>query len=222
MRNEKRPSWIALHRISENHEPEVFKLRFIDWQSLSPTYVVPRVIPPKVDVCALYSPHPLSSVTSTTAEMSSSLSSSSIIAPIDYATATILITAPTPAGLTHMDAVRVAMADADAALSSRPVSWFVFEKGNSGSGERRCVKVEDWEVGHLCSGDAYVALAVYDKKAPSGTEVGFEDETDESAAPIECVIYFWVGKRASKLALSTFKFHSQAEVKGKTRFDYLK
>ncbi|KAI9324576.1 hypothetical protein DFJ73DRAFT_915603 [Zopfochytrium polystomum] len=300
----RRPPWLALRREAEGEESEVFKMRFADWKpATAAPNNPPPIVPPKVDVGALYAPHPLSRMyegarqaSTPVAATSSSRTTAPSLSTIDLTTTTALlpgvgavaagssgniaaaVASPTPANgpagldlsVVHAAAVKAALAVAQSMLVA-PVMAFVFDRGGQGS-ERKFTRLESWEEGHLCSGDAYVFLAVYRKRriAEEEAEHSLDDVTvpaeadgarqSATAAPLagvtnsssfgsvtsstssvstttssnssstrssisdvpsfstdrkkdlECVVYFWIGRRASKLALSTFKFHSQAEI----------
>ncbi|KAJ1567095.1 hypothetical protein HK405_007183, partial [Cladochytrium tenue] len=289
---EKRPAWAALHRVPEGFESEMFKMRFTDWSgpgAKRPAVARDSTLAPQADVGALYAPHPLSQLYDADRDGKPATNASALEkleSYVDLATATVLVSDAVRRPADHAAAVQAAMAMAQARLAA-PVLGFVFDRGGGASGERRFSRLEPWEDGHLCSGEAYVFLAVYRGGSPAAVDTGepsqaagingggavangngaahesrrgslalssrgtgdraslssasssvssmladgaaaaavaavaaaaLEDGADGGAGSgVECVVYFWVGRRASKLALSTFRFHSQAEIEGLVR-----
>ncbi|KAJ1553646.1 hypothetical protein HK405_007321, partial [Cladochytrium tenue] len=289
---EKRPTWAAFHRVPEGFESEMFKMRFADWSGPNVKHhgaARDSTRKPQADVGALYAPHPLSQLYDTDRDewpAAKAAALERLESSVDLATTTVLVSDAVRRPADHAAAVQAAMAMAQGRLAA-PVLGFVFDRGGGASGERRFSRLEPWEDGHLCSGEAYVFLAVYRGGSPAAVDTGepsqatgtngggavangngmahesrrgslalsnrgtgdraslssssssvssvladnaaeaavaavaaaaLENGGDGDTGPgVECVVYFWVGRRASKLALSTFRFHSQAEIEGLVR-----
>ena len=156
--SEQRPPWLGMFKCFENHEPEIFKLYFSDWelQSNFEHQLDHSKTGIKMDVQALLSPPP------------------SVSMDLEFIKNT----------MAHMDSILVKM------------NCFVFEKG-------KYVTLSDSLRGNFYIGDAYIYLCMYQS-------LKMDDEQENSG--LECVLYFWKGRKAPKRAFATFKFTTQIEL----------
>ena len=220
-----RPKWVGLNKIFDEHETEVFKMRFSDWEaaldidwkalrngnhylkiSQNPLISSERTISKKtdnnikVDIRALYMPESI--------------------------------------WPTH----QVAFIDEVVERANRflqSLSCYVFHKGTF-------VSLPKEQIGHFHSSDCYIFLCLYRientqpqpvsnasstssspvredppanlhianlNKSSSALSVDVIPEVDvQEGVSLECVLYFWCGPQASKLANCTFKLKTRGEL----------
>ncbi|KAJ3331735.1 hypothetical protein HDU76_002350 [Blyttiomyces sp. JEL0837] len=189
----KRPSWLALHRILDGQESEVFKLRFMDWaepRRISRAHDKSKIKPLYVDVRALYAPNPykfnlrryhvksspyLSNDPSTSSRIQQGGTSSSRNNLAKHGTgSTSDLTSPVAKWVQRLEWT---MKEANRRMMG--MTSFVFDRGG------RFVQLESWEHGHLCCGEAYVFLCVYSKSGKSKKVANEEDEQDDAMTDVE-------------------------------------
>ncbi|KAJ3146964.1 hypothetical protein HDU86_008325 [Geranomyces michiganensis] len=225
---QKRPKWVGLHKLMEGHESEVFKLRFPDWDttsqevnweevksvSIDPSRSIGAGVGMRVDVRALYAP------------------------PVPHDAAT---TAGVEATLQHANGL-LQQFSAFVYTKGRFVQLPAAEKGHFFSDdayvflcvyrleeERERARREAKElkrrrtrnsVGRSAGdpGDDRSSAASSERGTASDGEDASERGDDERG--VECVVYFWQGRLASRLAYSTFKFKTQSEMEALVKHMY--
>ncbi|TPX58024.1 hypothetical protein PhCBS80983_g03422 [Powellomyces hirtus] len=234
---QKRPKWVGLHKLMDEHESEVFKLRFPDWDTTAH----------EVNWEEVKSPNQMDGLSPRTAAVAASTG-----IRVDVRA---LYAAAAPHDVTTSAGVEGTLQHANGLLQQ--FSAFVYTKG-------RFVQLPEVERGHFFTDDAYVFLCVYrleeererarrvekelkrrrtrggsssvtsqqqqhqqddHPSSASSSERGDNDDGGDDNGGgdergLECVVYFWQGRLASRLAYSTFKFKTQGEMEQLVRHMY--
>ncbi|KAJ3214423.1 hypothetical protein HK099_006881, partial [Clydaea vesicula] len=254
----KRPLWLGLHKIQQGDEPEVFKLRFPDWDSFT-----------DINWQSVRDGDSKLNINLNDTENKIEKKKGSITVDVRA-----LYTPPVVKEL-NWNAIERTIRHSNFLLKN--FSGFVYSKGSF-------ISLPEEERGHFCIGEAYLFLCVYriDEDVPLRTRASFHEPSSKrssllfsipdvnSAAPsptsrsvfgehpsnkqrtrsssivlsdtleinckdpkrssytsqkqsdntdepknnenLECVVYFWQGRRSNRLALTTFKFQTQLEM----------
>ncbi|KAJ3169847.1 hypothetical protein HDU88_000487 [Geranomyces variabilis] len=225
---QKRPKWVGLHKLMESHESEVFKLRFPDWDTTSqevnweevksPTLDQPRSIGSgagmRVDVRALYAP-PVPHDAATTAGVEATLQHANGL--LQQVSAFVY----TKGRFVQLPAAEKGHFFSDDAY----VFLCVYRLEEERERARRVAKElrrrrTRASVGRSGgdTGDDQSSAASSERGTASDGEDASERGDDECG--VECVVYFWQGRLASRLAYSTFKFKTQSEMEALVKHMY--
>ncbi|KAJ3144787.1 hypothetical protein HDU89_007751 [Geranomyces variabilis] len=225
---QKRPKWVGLHKLMEAHESEVFKLRFPDWDTTSqevnweevksPTFDQPRSIGSgagmRVDVRALYAP-PVPHDAATTAGVEATLQHANGL--LQQVSAFVY----TKGRFVQLPAAEKGHFFSDDAY----VFLCVYRLEEERERARRVAKElrrrrTRASVGRSGgdTGDDQSSAASSERGTASDGEDASERGDDECG--VECVVYFWQGRLASRLAYSTFKFKTQSEMEALVKHMY--
>ncbi|KAJ3175356.1 hypothetical protein HDU87_006308 [Geranomyces variabilis] len=225
---QKRPKWVGLHKLMEGHESEVFKLRFPDWDTTSqevnweevksPTLDQPRSIGSgagmRVDVRALYAP-PVPHDATTTAGVEATLQHANGL--LQQVSAFVY----TKGRFVQLPAAEKGHFFSDDAY----VFLCVYRLEEERERARRVAKElrrrrTRASVGRSGgdTGDDQSSAASSERGTASDGEDASERGDDECG--VECVVYFWQGRLASRLAYSTFKFKTQSEMEALVKHMY--
>ncbi|KAJ3243644.1 hypothetical protein HDU78_000257 [Chytriomyces hyalinus] len=234
-----RPPYLSLQRITQTNEPEPFKLYFADYiepraQTLQQSIHAPKKPPTrlKVDVQALYTPHPLTTV----------------IEPASIAT-----TDPYVDVFEAMQAVNERVLDfrAFSFEKGRFVKLEAVERGGvhvsmegtyvflgvyRGDGASGGVEESRMDSGMMMDESvsdrlneailggsieglgvrgSYPVVESFESLVEKRGEVG--GVAGRGGAKKHCVVYFWVGRRASRVVEQTFRFHARSEIEDAVR-----
>ncbi|KAJ3008494.1 UNVERIFIED_CONTAM: hypothetical protein HDU68_003095, partial [Siphonaria sp. JEL0065] len=224
-----RPSYLSLQRITQHNEPEPFKLYFPDWIEQRITSHIEkhkqslkaRPTPLKVDVRALYAPHPLlDSPTGRTLSVSENrfLHASSLMETANQKIIVYNAFAFEKGRFVKLEdaergGVHVCMEGQYAFLcvygaesSEQSLSFPKSEDEATDAMNKALVLSgahEEFRLGtHFPVVESYNSLA-------SNSRDSISRKSDTSKC---CVVYFWVGRAASKVSEKTFRFHARHEL----------
>ncbi|KAJ3179253.1 hypothetical protein HDU85_004944 [Gaertneriomyces sp. JEL0708] len=226
---QKRPKWLGLDRLAEDHESEVFKMRFPDWDkadkdlnwldikeqaALGRLKSKSKAAGIQVDVRALYAPAP-SHTLSTTVEDALTHANALLhsFSAFVYQRGRFVELPKSECGHFFTDDAYVFLC----------VYRLEEERERARREERERRRVERKKQGIKIE-SATTAMSIdrtfrdgYHLPSPSpsiksGEESDEGNSFDTLEPSVECVVYFWQGRHASRLAYSTFKFKTQHEM----------
>ncbi|KAJ3076583.1 hypothetical protein HDU98_002103 [Podochytrium sp. JEL0797] len=227
-----RPSFLNLERITQFNEPEPFKLYFADWiEPRTETLRIAarrnvRLTPVKVDVGALYAPHPLlESPTRVVVGMNRFLQGLKMMEEVNSRVVEFRAFAFEKGRFVGLEGVErggVHLCGEGRYAFLAVYSTGAGEVGRGGEGDvteamNRALKVmsaagadEAFRVG----GNAYpVVKSCGSLSRDDGAARGSKGRRGgKDVVETACVIYFWVGKQCSGVAEKTFRFHARQEL----------
>ncbi|KAJ3098162.1 hypothetical protein HDU97_004210 [Phlyctochytrium planicorne] len=215
-----RPSWLALHRAIEGYEPEAFKLRFPDWAELDPATKLllrpqrPRsIILPgiQVDVQALYTAKMLFGSYGSLAAEEASIEETFQKANDRLISMTLFM---------HDRGgrfVRVPTEEQEHLWSGDAYLFLcVYRKEDENANETQERPSATKKDGKKSQSADPLAEDEDDQEAEddmsSSDMLDGDNESSSDEEKVECIVYYWEGRKASRVAYSAFRFHAQAEM----------
>ncbi|KAJ3055681.1 hypothetical protein HK097_009729 [Rhizophlyctis rosea] len=242
---QKRPKWTAVHRLAEDAESEIFKLRFSDWEGtsvdinwhdikLGETVVVERSSPNaqklRVDVRALYAPPPQSEASTIVVEDTLKHANDLLKSfnTFVYEKGRFITLPNEERGHFFVDDAYVFlcvyrleekkerdMREARELRRAERRKQRLKIVTALGAANASALQTGDGPGSASESGSPTSNVGADGLPAPSSSA---DPDSDTETSPVlptpkvECVVYFWQGRRAAKLAYSTFKFKTQPEL----------
>ncbi|KAJ3217708.1 hypothetical protein HDU67_007404 [Dinochytrium kinnereticum] len=242
-----RPPWLALHRAIDGHEPESFKLRFQDWAELDPARKLllrpeqkPSTLPGiEVDVQALYTVKNSFGSMGTLAAEESTIEETFKRANQRLVSMTLFMHDRGGRFIRVPSQEQEHLWNGDAYLF-----LCVYRKNDAGRPSTASLprsEVNDDKA--IAGGDEpSVASSLHGSKedlASSEMDAGSEEEetgdamssvsesvyddtedVSNDADAVDCIVYFWEGRKASRVAFSAFRFQAQSEMENLVRGMY--
>ncbi|KAJ3229851.1 hypothetical protein HDU81_004971 [Chytriomyces hyalinus] len=236
-----RPPYLSLQRITQSNEPEAFKLYFADYieprtQTLQQTIHAPAKPPPRlqVDVQALYAPHPLTSVIEPAANVSTDpyVDVYAAMQAVNERVLDFRAFAFEKGRFVKLEVVE--RGGVHVSMEGTYVFLGVYRGDGGGGGESRVDRgmlmdesVSD-RLNEAILGTSMEGLGVRGSYPVVESFESLVERRGEGAGTAagggggsggkkHCVVYFWVGRRASRVVEQTFRFHARSEIEDAVR-----
>ncbi|KAJ3013051.1 hypothetical protein HKX48_005942 [Thoreauomyces humboldtii] len=235
---QKRPKWVALHKLMDGHEVEVFKLRFSDWDTTThegdweeaklPANAVNALAPSsgiRVDVRALYAaaaPHDATTSAGIEATLEHANALLQQFSAFVYSKGRFVQLPERERGHFFTDDAYVFLCvyrlEEERERAKR------VEKEQRQVRARASSSARDVPVRSPATPEPILPddgkTDGKNGETPVGSTTDSERGDEEEECRLECVVYFWQGRLASRLAYSTFKFKTQGEMEALVRHMY--
>ncbi|KAI8844755.1 hypothetical protein BC829DRAFT_435064 [Chytridium lagenaria] len=231
-----RPPWLALQRAIEGHEPEAFKLRFPDWADsdparkllLRPERQQPALPGIEVDVQALYTAKNSFGSLGNIASEESTIEETFKKANQQLVSMTLFMHDKSGRFIRVPAQEQEHVWNGDAYLflcvySKKPVEGRISasrrseiqKQGSEGS-------VSIVESMDDCSVNGSELESEDGESSDVMTESAYDDTEDlaNEMDEVDCIVYFWEGRKASRVAYSAFRFQALSEMENLVRNMY--